>query len=114
MRAIFWTDTMGTALEENGPIQLENYSPSLEVLKEAGVISEIENKPLIKSLKEARKKSSLSSIVDRLRNRQLHGEEYDYYHSHDVRLERIKQTKNAVFQVSIKISFKMNDNKNYD
>ena len=93
-------DTMGAVLDEKIPLDLNDYSESLELLKEAGHIDEIQNRPQVTTLMPGgNKKKSLAGIVDRLRNKQLIGEEYDYYKSYDVYLEKIRQTRNAVFQV---------------
>jgi hypothetical protein len=101
--------TITTAFVEPEPVEtvlpdkewdLRNYSPSLELLKEAGLIKEIESRPLVTSLK---KDKSLSGVVDRLKWRQAGGAEVDYYRArqaeHTMKLERMRQTSNAMFQV---------------
>ncbi len=79
------------------------YSHSLELLKEAGFISEIENQPVVKTLKPAKGKQGLEGVVNWLKEKQINGFETDYYRQkeaeHIVRLEPMTQTSKAVFQV---------------
>ena len=103
-------DSTTTAFVEPEPVEtiipdqewdLRDYSPSLELLREAGLIQEIESKPLVTSLK---KDKSLSSIVGRLRWKAESGVERDYYRSREREattylMEPMRQTTQAVFQV---------------
>jgi len=57
-------ETVETVNPEDCPDE-ENYSPSLDLLKDAGLISEIEEKPLLNKLLPNRK-PSLSSVVAKL------------------------------------------------
>lgn len=102
-------DSTTTAFVEPEPVEtiipdqewdLRDYSPSLELLREAGLIQEIESKPLVTSLK---KDKSLSSIVGRLRWKAESGVERDYYRSREREattylMEPMRQTTQAVFQ----------------
>ena len=106
------SDSTTTAFVEPEPVEtvipnqewdLRDYSPSLELLKEAGLIQEIESKPLVTSLK---KDKSLSTIVGRLRWKAEGGLENDYYRSKEREantffMEPMRQTTRAVFQVSL-------------
>ena len=106
-------ETTTTAFVEPEPVEtvipdqewdLRDYSPSLELLREAGLIQEIETKPLVTSLK---KDKSLSSIVGRLRWKAEGGLESSYYRSrereaHTYLIEPMRQTSLAVFQVDSK------------
>jgi hypothetical protein len=82
---------------------LAEYSPSLELLKEAGLIQEIEARPLVSTLRPPDRRSKLDSVVDKLKERLSAGPDADFYKSkeaeHLVRLEGIAQTSQAVFQV---------------
>ena len=99
-----------TAFVEPEPIEtvvpefdLQSYSPSLELMKEAGIIQEIEQRPIKTSLSD---KKSLSNIVHRLKMRQQGGIEADYFKAKEydtLQLERIRQTSQAMFQVDIRL-----------
>jgi len=80
---------------------IENYSPSLELLKEAGILREIEERPLVNRLLPVGKKG-LGSVVERLAAKagaehraQLSEEET---RTDGICLEPIKQTDAAQFQ----------------
>ena len=82
--------------------ELEDYSPSIELLKDAGILSEIEERPIIESLKPVssnqHSKSKLQDIVKKLitvRNAQESEDE-----KNPLLLEPIRQTSRAMFQVS--------------
>jgi len=80
---------------------IENYSPSLELLKEAGVLREIEERPMVNRLLPVGKKG-LDSVVERLAAKA--GAEHRAQVSEEARftdgicLEPIKQTDAAQFQ----------------
>lgn len=57
-------ETIETVVPEDN-LDTENYSPSLDLLKDAGIISTIEDKPSVNRLLPP-KKASLSSVVDKL------------------------------------------------
>ena len=80
--------------------ELEDYSPSIELLKDAGILAEIEERPIIESLKPVsnHSKSKLQDIVKKLitvRNAQESEDE-----KNPLQLEPIRQTSRAMFQVS--------------
>ena len=82
--------------------ELEDYSPSIELLKDAGILSEIEERPIIESLipvsSNQHSKSKLQDIVKKLitvRNAQESEDE-----KNPLLLEPIRQTSRAMFQVS--------------
>ena len=80
--------------------ELEDYSPSIELLKDAGILAEIEERPIIESLKPVsnHSKSKLQDIVKKLitvRNAQESEDE-----KNPLLLEPIRQTSRAMFQVS--------------
>ena len=80
---------------------LKDYSPSLELLREAGLIKELETRPLVTSLK---KDKSLSNIIGKLRWKAQGGLEGDFYRSREREattylMEPMRQTTQAVFQV---------------
>ena len=80
--------------------ELEDYSPSIELLKDAGILAEIEERPIIESLKPVsnHSKSKLQDIVKKLitvRNAQESEDE-----KNPLILEPIRQTSRAMFQVS--------------
>jgi len=78
--------------------ELEDYSPSIELLKDAGIMAEIEERPIIESLKPVsnHSKSKLQDIVKKLitvRNAQESEDE-----KNPLILEPIRQTSRAMFQ----------------
>lgn len=87
-----------TVFPEEG-FELQDYSPSIELLKEAGILNEIEERPVVTTLKNPKhSKSKLSGIVKSLIAKRNAQESHDASHSHMVFLEPLKQTRNAVFQ----------------
>ena len=64
---------------EQQDISLDNYSPSLELLKTAGVLKDISNKPVINRLLPPGK-PGLTSVVNRLRARQEGVDSQHYQH----------------------------------
>ncbi len=104
--ALVHPEPVDTVLPEE-KFELEKYSPSIELLNEAGILAEIEERPIVNSLLPTtsnKGKSKLSSIVKSLRQQQ---EEKDESESIDpIILEEIKHTKNAVFQVKNACFFK--------
>ncbi len=89
------------------------YGDSLDLLREAGWIKEMEMKPspsnslLVRPEappKRPSKDKGLAGIVNWLKEKQKYGPEYDYYRNRQlydsVTLEPITQTSQAVFQVS--------------
>ena len=82
---------------------LSAYSPSLELMREAGLIQEIESRPAVTSLLPGNsKKPGLDFIVRQLRAKVENGPDFDFYKSeekHVLRLEKLRQTPNAMFQV---------------
>jgi len=86
---------------------IENYAPSLDLLKEAGILSDIEEKPIINRLLPPRK-PNLSTVVDKLASK-LDSEFYKTAEkkvatdkkltkTDGVCLEPMKQSANAQFQ----------------
>eukprot|EP00095_Tigriopus_kingsejongensis_P001939 maker-scaffold246_size239296-snap-gene-1.30 protein:Tk01939 transcript:maker-scaffold246_size239296-snap-gene-1.30-mRNA-1 annotation:"hypothetical protein Phum_PHUM332850" len=80
-------ETLTTAFVQPEPVEtiipdeawdIDNYSPSLELLKEAGLIQEIENRPQVSRLRP-QAKAGLDDVVQRLRTRQYLGPERDYF-----------------------------------
>jgi hypothetical protein len=84
-----------TVFPEAG-FELQDYSPSIEFLKEAGIMAEIEEKPLIDSLLPSQhSRSKLDSIVKMMRAKQeSKAPDHD-----ELLLEPLTQTSKAVFQV---------------
>ena len=76
---------------------LMDYSPSIELLKEAGILAEIEERPLIETLKPTKhSKSKLPDIIKRLKTIQASRENLEW--GHHVFLEPLKETSKAMFQ----------------
>jgi len=65
---------------EQEDLRLENYAPSLELLKTAGILQDISNKPLVNRLLPPGK-TGLANIVNRLRAEQ-EGRGESYYQHH--------------------------------
>ena len=80
--------------------ELKDYSPSLELLKEAGILSEIQEKPLVETLKPVKHaQSKLPDIVSKLRALQeTRAESYSESNTLNMFLEPLQQTSQAVFQ----------------
>ena len=78
---------------------IEDYSPSIELLKDAGILNEIEERPIVESLKPTNhSKSKLQDIVKKLITVRNAQESEDQ--ENPIFLEPISQTSRAVFQVS--------------
>ena len=81
--------------------EIEDYTPSIELLKDAGILAEIEERPVVETLKPVgnrHSKSKLQDIVKKLitvRNAQESEDE-----KNPLLLEPIRQTSRAMFQVS--------------
>ena len=81
--------------------ELQDYSPSIELLKEAGILDEIEERPLVNTLLPSNSKpsqSKLSGIVKSLIAKR-NAQESEDATRHQVLLEPLKQSTRAVFQV---------------
>lgn len=88
-----------TVFPEAG-FELQDYSPSIELLKEAGIIDEIEERPLVNTLLPTNSKpsqSKLSGIVKSLIAKR-NAQESEDATRHQVLLEPLKQSTRAVFQ----------------
>jgi len=88
-----------TVFPEAG-FELQDYSPSIELLKEAGILNEIEEKPLVNSLLPSNSKhsqSKLSGIVKSLIAKR-NAQESEDATSQQVLLEPLTQSTRAVFQ----------------
>ena len=81
------------------PFELENYSPSIELLKDAGILNEIEERPLVDTLKPVQhSQSKLSGIVKALIAKRNAQESEEKTHQ-NVLLEPLSRSSKAVFQV---------------
>jgi len=87
---------------------IENYSPSLELLKDAGIISAVEERPLVNRLLPPNKRS-LNSVLSKLTNQLDHGQycketankvdtDKEHTKTEGICLEPLKQSNNAQFQ----------------
>jgi len=89
-----------TVFPEAG-FELQDYSPSIELLKEAGILDEIEEKPLVNRLLPSNdskhSQSKLSGIVKSLIAKR-NAQESDDATSQQVLLEPLTQSTRAVFQ----------------
>jgi len=86
-----------TVFPEAG-FELQDYSPSIELLKEAGILDEIEERPLVNTLLPSNsKQSKLSGIVKSLIAKR-NAQESEDATRHQVLLEPLKQSTRAVFQ----------------
>jgi len=88
-----------TVFPEAG-FELQDYSPSIELLKEAGILDEIEERPLVNTLLPSNSKpsqSKLSGIVKSLIAKR-NAQESEDATRHQVLLEPLKQSTRAVFQ----------------
>ena len=77
---------------------LMDYCPSLELMKDLGIIQEIENKPIVSNLKPAAKKS-LDNVVQNLKAKVDASFDNEYYKAKQVRLESMRYSSRGVFQV---------------
>jgi len=88
-----------TVFPEAG-FELQDYSPSIELLQEAGILDEIEERPLVNTLLPPNSKpsqSKLSGIVKSLIAKR-NAQESEDATRHQVLLEPLKQSTRAVFQ----------------
>ena len=82
---------------------INDYAPSLALLQEAGILEEIEGMPLFdtSTTKQKRKGCHINSIAAKLKAKVDGSFDESYYKSKLIRLEKMCQTKNAVFQVCL-------------
>ena len=80
---------------------INDYAPSLALLQEAGVLQEIEGSPLDNAINSHKKQKGyqINSIAAKLKTKVDETFDDSYYRSKLIRLEKMCQTKNAVFQV---------------
>ena len=80
---------------------INDYAPSLALLQEAGVLQEIEGSPLDNAINLHKKQKGyqINSIAAKLKTKVDETFDDSYYRSKLIRLEKMCQTKNAVFQV---------------
>lgn len=91
-------EAIETVFPEDG-FELEDYSPSIELLKEAGILNEIEERPLVDTLKPVKhSQSKLSGIVKALIAKRNAQESED---TPGIFLEPLRQTTRAVFQTQL-------------
>lgn len=107
-------EDMATAFVQPEPVEtiipdedwdIANYSPSLELMKDAGLVQEIENRPLVPNLMP-KTKPKLDDVVQRLKAQQFHGPERYYFQdkeNHIIQLEPLKETNQAMFQVKSRL-----------
>ena len=77
---------------------LMDYCPSLELMKDLGIVNELENRPLVSNLKPVPKKC-LERVVQNLKAKVDASFDTDYYKSKEIRLESMRRTTKGVFQV---------------
>ena len=81
---------------------INDYAPSLALLKEAGILQEIHGQPMFDDGPSSGKRgSTLNSIIHKLKAKVDNSFDDSYYKSKIIRLERMHETKNAVFQVCL-------------
>ena len=80
---------------------INDYAPSLALLKQAGILEEIHGQSVFDNLhlKEKCKGSHINNIVAKLKAKVDGSFDDSYYKSKLIRLENMTQTRNAVFQV---------------
>ena len=81
---------------------INDYAPSLALLQEAGVLQEIEEGSSLNNainLHKKKKGYQINSIAAKLKTKVDETFDDSYYKSKLIRLEKMCQTKNAVFQV---------------
>ena len=80
---------------------INDYAPSLTLLQEAGVLEEIEGSPILNAISTHKKRKGyqINSIAAKLKAKVDDTFDNSYYKSKLIRLEKMCQTKNAVFQV---------------
>ncbi|TRY72596.1 hypothetical protein TCAL_10854 [Tigriopus californicus] len=103
------TEELATAFVQPEPVEtiipdeawdITNYSPSLELMKDAGLVQEIENRPTVPNLMP-KPKPKLDDVVQRLKAQQFQGLHRNYFRdkeNHIIQLERLKETTQAMFQ----------------
>jgi len=77
---------------------LMDYCPSLELMKDLGIIRDIEQRPLVSNLKTQSKKT-IENIVRDLKAKTDSSFDADYYKSKELRLESMRYSARGVFQV---------------
>jgi uncharacterized C2H2 Zn-finger protein len=79
---------------------INDYAPSLALLQEAGVLEEIEGSPVLDAISSHKKRKGhqINSIAAKLKSKVDDAFDDSYYQSKLIRLEKMCQTKNAVFQ----------------
>ena len=89
-----------TILEEE-EWDINDYAPSLDLLQEAGILEEIEGSPVFDAIRAHKKKKGyqINSIAAKLKSKVDEHFDDSYYKSKLIRLEKMSETKNAVFQV---------------
>jgi hypothetical protein len=80
----------------NEDFDLMDYCPSLELMKDLGIVQEIEKRPLASTLKP---KKSLDKIVQNLKAKVDSSFDAEYYKAKEIRLESMRYTSRGVFQV---------------
>jgi hypothetical protein len=58
-----------------------DYCPSLELMKDLGIVQEIENRPLVSNLKLESRKKTLAGVVANLKAKTDASFDADYYHA---------------------------------
>ena len=98
-----WSRKITVIFIAEAGFELQDYSPSIELLKEAGILDEIEEKPLVNRLLPSNdskhSQSKLSGIVKSLIAKR-NAQDSDDATSQQVLLEPLTQSTRAVFQVS--------------
>ena len=84
---------------------INDYAPSLALLKEAGILEEIHGESVFNNVQQPRgncKGSQINNIAAKLKAK-MGGDAFDdsYYTSKLIRLENMAQSRNAVFQVLV-------------
>jgi hypothetical protein len=83
----------------NDDFDLMDYCPSLELMKDLGIIREIENKPAVSNLKPNAKKT-LDKVVENLKAKVDASFDSEYYKAKQIQLEPMRYSARGVFQVS--------------
>jgi len=79
---------------------LSDYYPSLELMKDLGIVKEIEGQHQVSIMKKTSGKKSLQNIVSGLKSKLDGSFDAEYYKSKELRLETMRTTNTALFQVS--------------
>ena len=77
---------------------LMDYCPSLELMKDLGIIREIEQRPIVSNLK-TQSKNTIENIARELKAKTDASFDAEYYKSKELRLESMRYTARGVFQV---------------